>query len=107
MPYFNPQSARHYLKSVRDEFCHTADQRRAWSYNFGHENEQITKANYAKMTDQRRDEIFANLSIGNIETEAEKDLLLAYHEHRLQPGSPEFERAEQLHEERWRRMRKG
>ena len=96
LPYFNPHSARHYLKSIRDDFCRTLDQRKAWSHNMGHENEQITEANYAKMTDQRRDEIFGGLSAGRAETEDELWLLLAYYERRLPAGTPEFERAHQL-----------
>lgn len=106
LPYFNPHSAKHYLRSIRDEICRTSDQRKAWSYNLGHENEQITEANYAKMTDDRRDEIFSNLSVGNLETEQEKDLLLAYHEHRLASDSAEFKLAERLSEERRRRWKK-
>jgi site-specific recombinase XerD len=107
LPYFNPHSARHYLISIRDEHCKTAEQRKAWSYNLGHENEKVTEASYAKMTDQRRNEIFDNLMVGDVETEGEKDLLLAYHEHQLTPGTPEFEQAQRLHEERLRRRRRG
>ena len=100
LPYFNPHSARHYLISIRDEHCKTAEQRKAWSYNLGHENEKITEANYAKMTDRRRNEIFDKLVMGHVETEDEKDLLLQYYEHRLVPGTFEFEQAEHLAGER-------
>ena len=104
---YNPHSARHFLKLVRDDYCRTPEQRKAWSYNMGHENERITETNYAKMTNQRRDDIFANLPVGNAETEEEKDLLLAYYEHQLTPETPEFERAEQLAEARRSRRKRG
>jgi integrase len=64
--YFNPHSIKHYLKSVRDEFCRTPEHRQAFSYNLGHENEKITEACYAKMTDTRRDAIFMILQAGSI-----------------------------------------
>lgn len=105
LPYFNPHSFKHHLKSVRDAFCRTPVQRAAWSYNLGHENEQITETHYAKMTSEQRDSIFAAIRQGNTETEDEKDLLLAYHEHQLIPGTPEFARAEALYEARRQRRR--
>ncbi|MDF2372684.1 MAG: tyrosine-type recombinase/integrase [Rhizobiaceae bacterium] len=107
LQYFNPHSVRHYLKSIRDEYCRTAEERKAWSHNMGHENEQVTEDNYAKMTDSRRDEIFSTLSPGSRETEAEKDLLLDFHEHQLVRGTPEFELAKQLDDERRKRREKG
>ena len=105
--YFNPHSARHYLKSIRDEYCRTAEERKAWSHNMGHENEQVTEDNYAKMIDSRRDEIFSTLSAGSRETEAEKDLLLDFYEHQLVKGTPEFELVKQLVDERRKRREKG
>jgi len=36
----------------------THEERRAWSENMGHENEQITDKHYAKMSDDRRFEVF-------------------------------------------------
>ncbi len=106
LPYFNPHSAKRYLVSVRDEYCRTPEQRKAWSYNLGHEHEQITETSYAKMNDHRRNDAFDKLMAGDIETEAEKDLLLAYHEHRLSQGTPDFDLAERLHEERRKRLRR-
>jgi hypothetical protein len=104
--YFNPHSIKHYLKSVRDEVCRTPEHRKAYSYNLGHENEKITEVNYDKMTDARRDAIFRTLHAGNVETEDEKDLLLALHEHQLTPGTPDHELALKLDEQR-RLRRKG
>lgn len=103
--YFNPHSIKHHLKSIRDEFCRTPAQRAAWSYNLGHENERTTEINYAKMTSEQCSTTFVAIRQGNTETEDEKDLLLAYHEHELVPGTPEFERAEALFEARRRRRK--
>lgn len=103
LPYFNPHAARHYLASVRDEYCRNPEQRKAWSYNLGHKNEQITETNYAKMTDQRRDEVFGGLCNPGVLNETDKDLLLAYHERRLCPGTPKYERAQRLFDERLKR----
>ncbi|HEY8594838.1 MAG TPA: hypothetical protein VIL84_06315, partial [Devosiaceae bacterium] len=83
-------------------------ERRAWPHNMGHETEQITELNYAKMTDDQRDEIFARLTARDDATEDDKDLLLRYYEHCLTRGTPEFEAAEALaHARRVRRMGKG
>lgn len=98
--YFNPHSTKHYLMSVRHEVCRTPEHRQAYSYNLGHETERTTEVNYAKMTDSRRDAIFRELHAGNVETEAEKDLLLALHEHQLTPGTPDHELALKLDEQR-------
>ncbi|MCP4316592.1 MAG: hypothetical protein GY789_11405 [Hyphomicrobiales bacterium] len=105
LPYFNPHSARHFLKSIRDDFCRTAEERKAWSHNLGHEKEQTSELHYAKMTDQRRDIIFESFLAGDAETPADKDLLLKYYEHQLTRGTPEFERAEQLSEARKERRK--
>ncbi len=107
LPYFNPHSAKHHLRSIRDVHCRSAEERKAWSYNLGHENERITDASYAKMTDQLRNELFDNMMAGNVETVAEKDLLLDYYEHQLTRGTPEFEQAQRLLDERSRRRRPG
>ena len=106
LPYFNPHSARHFLKSIRDDHCRTAEQRKAWSYNMGHEDEQVTEINYARMTDERRDALFESLVAEDSETVEELHLLVAYHEHQLMPGTPEFERAEQLADARRSRRRR-
>lgn len=105
IPYFNPHSARHFLQSIRDHYCRTPEQRKAWSYNLGHESEQISEVSYAKMTDQRRNDVFGGILPGETETEADKDLLLSYYEHCLAPGTPEFEPAEKLAESRRQRRK--
>lgn len=56
---FMPHSAKHTIAAERDLRHLTQEQRKAWSENMGHENEQITQAHYGKLSDDRR---AANLS---------------------------------------------
>ena len=55
---YTPHSARHTIAHERDVRPLTHEERRAWSENMGHENEQITDKHYAKMSDDRRFEVF-------------------------------------------------
>ncbi|QKV18153.1 hypothetical protein [Oricola thermophila] len=107
LSYYNPHSARHYLRAIRDDFCRAAAERKAWSHNLGHEGGQITEDHYAKMTDDQRDDIFRRILARVMHTDEEKNLMLDYHEHLLIPGTPEFERAERLVEARRKRRRAG
>ncbi len=102
---YTPHAARHSLKALGDRICRTEADRDGWSRNLGHESRQITVSHYAKLTDGQRKAVFDRLRSGETETDEEKDLLLAYFEHRLIPGTPEFERAESLADERRRRRR--
>ena len=104
VPYYTPHSAKHFLELVKDNYCKTSEQRKAWSYNLGHENEQITLTNYAKMTPDRRDDVFRKLSSKENQLDDEKDLLLALYEHRLTPGTLEFDRASMLQLQRLQRQ---
>jgi integrase len=58
MQAYTPHSARHTIAHERDVRPLTHEERRAWSENMGHENEQITDTHYAKMSDDRRFEVF-------------------------------------------------
>jgi hypothetical protein len=60
--YYTPHSARHFLVLLQDRYCKNGEQRKAWSFNLGHKNEQVTLTNYAKMTPLRRDDVFSKLS---------------------------------------------
>jgi hypothetical protein len=88
---------------LQDRRCKTGEQRKAWSFNLGHENEHVTLTNYAKMTPLRRDDVFSTISAQDVQADEDKDLLLAFYEHKLAPGSPEFERASALQFERLQR----
>ncbi|MEN8935316.1 MAG: tyrosine-type recombinase/integrase [Planktotalea arctica] len=54
---YTPHAAKHTIASERDKRPLTAEQRKAWSENMGHENEQITDTHYGKLTDHRRFEV--------------------------------------------------
>jgi integrase len=103
VPYYTPHSARHFLVLLQDKYCKNGEQRKAWSFNLGHENEHVTLTNYAKMTPLRRDDVFSTISAQDVQADEDKDLLLAFYEHKLAPGSPEFERASALQFERLQR----
>lgn len=103
---YTPHSARHFLAAFGKEVCRTEEYREAWSKNLGHSKRQITVSHYAKMTPQEHRSAMLRLRLGDIETNDEKDLLLAFHEHRLVHGSPEFELAERTHIARLIRLQK-
>ncbi len=102
---YTPHSARHFVTALGHKICRTEEHREAWSKNLGHSKRQITVSHYAKMTPQEHKSVMARLRLGDIETEDEKDLLLAFHEHRLVRGSQEFELAERIHIARLTRIR--
>ena len=96
LPYANPHSIRHALAEFGRQVFRSVDEEMAWSHNLGHESPQTTRNHYAKMTDDHRDEIFTTLGRRDPTPEEEKDLLLRYHAHELNPGTPEFEQAHRL-----------
>ncbi len=102
---YTPHAARHSLKALGDRICRTEADRDGWSRNLGHESRQITVSHYAKLTDGQRKAVYDRLRSGETETDEEKDLLLAYFEHRLIPERRSSNRAESLADERRRRRR--
>ncbi|WP_425093971.1 tyrosine-type recombinase/integrase [Tropicimonas sp. S265A] len=54
---YTPHSVKHTISSERDRRPLTAEQRKAWSENMGHENEQITERHYGKLSDEQRFEL--------------------------------------------------
>jgi integrase len=97
---YSPHSARHTLAHLGDQLCRTGEQRKAWSLNLGHSSEAITWAHYGKISDTRCDEVFEAFDEETPATSNEAELMLAYHEHRLMRGTPEFDLAEELVERR-------
>lgn len=58
---FTPHSAKHCIGAERDERPLTRLERKAWSENMGHENEQITERHYGKLPDDRRFEVLEHI----------------------------------------------
>lgn len=105
LPPYTPHAAKHCLADLGRRICRTEEEHEAWSKNLAHETRQITVSHYAKMGFEHRQAVMARIHTQDIETEQEKDLLLAYFEHRLMPGTVEFEQAERLHDLRRQRYR--
>jgi len=62
---YTPHSARHTIAHERNVRHLTDEQRRAWSLNMAHENEQITDTHYAKMSDDKRFEVLESIDEEN------------------------------------------
>lgn len=58
---YTPHSAKHCIGAERDERPLTQLERKAWSENMGHENEQITERHYGKLGDERRFEVLEHI----------------------------------------------
>jgi integrase len=93
---YSPHSARHCLAALGEKLCRTPAARKAWSLNLGHATEVITRVHYAKLTNEQRDKVFEDFNAADLLMDDEKDLMLAYHEHQLTPGTPEFIQARKL-----------
>lgn len=60
---YTPHAAKHTIAAERDRRRLTMEQRKAWSENMGHENEQITTSHYGKLTHVRRLELLEELPL--------------------------------------------
>lgn len=58
---YTPHAAKHTMGAERDMRPLTQLERKAWSANMGHENEQITERHYGKLTDELRFEVLENI----------------------------------------------
>jgi site-specific recombinase XerC len=94
--HYTPHSARHMLANLGDQLCRTSERRKAWSQNLGHETEAITWQHYGRVSAERKADLFTEFAHSAALTDDEKDLMLDYHHHQLDRGSPEFIRATQL-----------
>lgn len=63
---YTPHAARHTIAAERDRRPLSAEERKAWSENMGHDNEQTTEIHYATMSQERRLEVMEDL--GNKKT---------------------------------------
>lgn len=93
---FSPHSAKHFIGQLSWRFCKSPEEFKAWSSNMGHEDERVTQKYYSNISVPRVAEIFEAFDEVETETREDKDLMLAYHEHKLDRGTPEFERAADL-----------
>lgn len=93
---YSPHSARDSVINLGDEICRTIEEEKAWSQNMGHSSESVTRRFYAKVDRARQDEIFEAFEIDRETSDDDKDLMLDYHQHLLNRGTPDFERAEAL-----------
>jgi integrase len=58
---YTPHAAKHTMGAERDMRPLTQLERKAWSANMGHENEQITERYYGNLTDDQRFEVLENI----------------------------------------------
>lgn len=94
--HFSPHSAKHCIGSLSLKICKSPEALKAWSMNMGHENEEVTVRYYKQLPKERVFEIFEQFEDDAVDTMDDKDLMLRYHEHRLDRGTPEFDRARRL-----------
>ncbi|CUH18917.1 Site-specific recombinase XerC [Jannaschia seosinensis] len=66
---FTPHAVKHTIGAERDERALTQLERKAWSQNMGHENEQTTERYYGKLSDERRIEVLEAIG-GHDESDA-------------------------------------
>ncbi|ANT60967.1 hypothetical protein AYJ57_11700 [Salipiger sp. CCB-MM3] len=97
---YTPHSARHALKALGAQMCRSHEQRKAWSMNLGHSDEQITEKHYAKMTQSRSSEIIEALSSDLVFTEEENEMIIDYYQQRFHRGTHEYLVAKSLAEKR-------
>jgi integrase len=58
---YTPHAAKHTIGAERDMRPLTQLERKAWSANMGHENEQTTERHYGKLADEQRFEVLENI----------------------------------------------
>ncbi len=94
--FFSPHSAKHFIGNLSLKICKSPEALKAWSMNMGHENEEVTVRYYKQLPEDQVFEIFEQFDDGAVDTMDDKDLMLRYHEHNLDRGTPEFDRARSL-----------
>ncbi|TLP55365.1 site-specific integrase [Parasedimentitalea maritima] len=98
--HYSPHSARHALKALGARICRTHEERKAWSMNLGHSDEQITERHYGKMSPARSGKIIEALNSTVAFTEDEREMILDFHEGRFVRGTDEYRIARKLAEKR-------
>lgn len=103
---FSPHSAKHLIGQLSLKICKSPEELKVWSINMGHENEEVTLRYYKQIPEERVFEVFEQFDEETEDAADDKDLMLLYHEHKLDRGTPEFERATRLVLERQARGEK-
>jgi integrase len=62
LPYFQPHSFRKTLATLGERICPTPEAFKAWSQNLGHEHVLTTFTSYGCVSQQRQDQILAELA---------------------------------------------
>lgn len=93
---FSPHSAKHLIGRLSFTICKSPEEQKAWSLNMGHESEDVTLRYYKQIPDERVFDIFEQFGEVSADSSDDKELMLRYHEHKLDRGTPEFGRAERL-----------
>lgn len=101
---YSPHRARDTLAAQGSKICHTMRAHKAWSMNLGHEDIRTTEQYYGAPTDTERQAVIENLNAPQdaAADRGDLDLILDYNDHHVPRGTPEFERAQRLIEERRR-----
>lgn len=96
----SPHAAKHCIGTLSLEVCKTPEEHKAWSLNMGHKNEDVTVRYYKHLPDERVDEIFEQFDLvdeaGDKLDASDKDLMLRFHEHKLESNHPEYARIKQI-----------
>lgn len=95
----SPHSTRRTLTKAMHTYAKTYEEQKAWSENLGHAHLEITHKHYLILEEEERLNILDVLYTIDPEQDPARndtDLLIAYYEHLLTPGTPEYLRAEQL-----------
>ena len=96
----SPHAAKYCIGNLSFQVCKSPEEFKAWSLNMGHEAEEVTVRYYRHLPENRVSEIFELFDqADDKESElsmADKDLMLRYHEHKLDRGTADFARARQL-----------
>ncbi|MEP5170926.1 MAG: site-specific integrase [Shimia thalassica] len=99
---YTPHSARHTLKALGARLCRTHEERKAWSMNLGHADEQITERHYGKMSAMRSQTIIEALNSDEVFTKEEQEMIIDFYENRFVRGTGEYRSARKLAERRER-----
>ncbi|MEP1421086.1 MAG: site-specific integrase [Erythrobacter sp.] len=99
---YTPHSARHTLKALGARICRTHEERKAWSMNLGHADEQITERHYGKMSAMRSQTIIEALNSDEVFTKEEQEMIIDFYENRFVRGTDEYRIARKLAERRER-----